>query len=501
MATVGLGVSWDQNSREELGGVRCYPGESHQSPYIIWHSDTGTDWIDHYDISVAWKYVPKGAAGFGDSGSYGTYGERVWCGLTAAQCNPTKSSSDYYTWWSYPLGSVGGADGTLQVATWVAPAGWNFDQRIYDGIVFRVAVRAYYVDGKVDQYGQTYSRVEVESVLAYIPNITITSCSMDGTYFNIEYDSGTWTRNDDRYALEKVIQGNENKVVYKGPGKVYEYVTRNGLIKVPLNRFIEIPEEGHTEVTLRFNEGFRDIEQDMNYSYWSGDLVNTDACNTPVFVVEEATDEHILLTFEDAGDRGRPFNYVDVYVQGSYYAGSDFRWRTTDSKPLEIPWPPLGVELVLEAIAYTNEGGRSSVVEEVVGPIGKGSVSEVDYVTISPLDDMYRTSVVFRYNVSEDWSYEPVMTTVKFSGRDRESVAYGIGGSVTGTVKCDILDDERYGDMFQSREDFENLITAGVCLLRGPDGERRRVAVESVSESWDRVRFVKQVSVTVREVM
>ena len=69
MATVGLGISWDRNSTQELGGVRAYYGVAHTTPYIIWHSDTGTDWIDHYDLSVAWKYVPKGMAGIADSGS------------------------------------------------------------------------------------------------------------------------------------------------------------------------------------------------------------------------------------------------------------------------------------------------------------------------------------------------------------------------------------------------------------------------------------------------
>ena len=105
-----------------------------------------------------------------------------------------------------------------------------------------------------------------------------------------------------------------------------------------------------------------------------------------------------------------------------------------------------------------------------------------------------------RFNVSEDWGYTPESDTMKFSGRLRESVAYGVGGSVTGTIQCDILDDQRYGDLYQSRYDFETLPFAGPCVLRGPGGEYRRVAVDSVGESFDIVAHKRRMKVSVREV-
>ena len=92
------------------------------------------------------------------------------------------------------------------------------------------------------------------------------------------------------------------------------------------------------------------------------------------------------------------------------------------------------------------------------------------------------------------------MESVKFAGRAYDSVAFGYGGSATGNVSCDIVDTTMYGDMYQSRTDFENLMFAGKCVLRGPDGERRNVVVESVDESWDNLRRFKRIQISMREV-
>ena len=497
MATVGLGISWDRNSTQELGGVRAYHGVAHTTPYIIWHSDTGTDWIDHYDLSVAWKYVPKGMAGFADSGSYGTYGERVWCGLTAAQCNPNTKSGSPYTWWNYPLASVGGADGTPLVGDEVCPNGWSFSDRIYDGVVFRVAVRAYYKEGLTDQYGSTYSRVEVESVLAYMPTYDITSCSMSASDFVINYTATDWTRTDDRYALEKVMQDGVNHVVYSGPGNVFGVVSELGVIRVPLDRFIEVPEQGSASVTVRFNEGFRDEGGDNLYAYWAGDLVNTSVCNTPRVWVYEATEERLLLSITDSLDKGKPFDYVNVYVEGESYLGRTFTWDAGDVNSLSIPYPPLGVPIVVQAVAYTDAGDFSDTVTLNVDPIGEvGEVAR--YIAIDAEDGS--VSVRCRFNVSQDETFEQEQVAVKFSGRDRESVAYGIGGSVTGKVSCDIITSGA-GDLVQGRRDFERLAFAGTCVLRTADGERKRIAVTDVGESWDVVERVKRMTVSYREVL
>ena len=283
---------------------------------------------------------------------------------------------------------------------------------------------------------------------------------MSASDFVINYTATDWTRTDDRYALEKVIQGGDNHVIYSGPGNVFGVVSELGVIRVPLDRFIETPDQGPTAVYLRFNEGFRDEGGDNLYAYWSGNLVNTSVCNTPEIWVYEATEKRL--------------------VSG-----------------LTIPYPPLGVPIVVQAVAYTDAGDFSDTVTLEVDPIGEvGEVAR--FIAIDAEDGS--VSVKCRLNVSQDETFEQEQTAVKFSGRDRESVAYGIGGSVVGSVSCDIVT-RGAGDVVQSRRDFERLAFAGVCVLRTADGERKRVAITDVGESWDVVERVKRMTVSYREVL
>ena len=221
-----------------------------------------------------------------------------------------------------------------------------------------MAVRAYYRDGLTDQYGSTYSRVEVESVLAYMPDYQITSCSMTGRDFVINYTATDWTRSDDRYCLEKVLQGGDNHVIYSGPGNVFGVVSEYGVIRVGLDRFISrFPTRAKPPCTCASYEGFREEGGDLLYAYWAGDLVNTTACNTPEIWVYEATEgAPAVLPIRDSGDRGRPFDYVNVYVQGESYLGRSFTWEAGDVSGLTIPYPPLGVPIVVQAVGWTNSG-------------------------------------------------------------------------------------------------------------------------------------------------
>ena len=41
---------------------------------------------------------------------------------------------------------------------------------------------------------------------------------------------------------------------------------------------------------------------------------------------------------------------------------------------------------------------------------------------------------------------------------------------------------------------------AGICVLRGPDGERRRISVEDVEIGWDRYRRFRTVKISMRQV-
>ena len=492
MATVGLGISWDGQSAEEERGVRAYYGDSHSNLYIKWHSDTGLDWVDHYDISVYYNYVPKGSTWSGGS-SYGSWSEGTWSGIEAADCNPRTIAGKSYTYWSYPIGEIGQNPSGKYIKDSVAPNGWGYDVRKYDAVTFKVTVNAYYKSGLKDQYGNTNSRVQLDLALVYLPRYTLTGAAVDRNELVISYSAPGWTRLDDRYAVESISQGGSELTPGNGT-VIFGEISDRGKIHIPISQLRSVPREMSTDIVVRWQSGFRGDGTDNNYMRGTTMLQNDGVCNTPVLTLVSADMNKIVVKVTDSGDKGVPFDYAQVYIVGDDYAGSELTCEPGGE--VAIPSPPLGVYIDVEAIGYTD----SAVSEPgtlTVDPVG-GEVGEVDYITITALDGS--VGVTMRFNVSVSWSFEPVMSSQKFSGRKRESVAFGVGGSVTGTVKCDILDDDMYGDLYQSRLDFERLPFAGICLLRGPDGERRNVAVESVGESWDRVRFVKQMTVSVKEV-
>ena len=489
MATVGLGISWEKDSADEQRGVRSYYGESHPELYIKWHSDTGLDWVDHYDISVYYSYVPKGSTWSGGS-SYGSWSEGTWSGIEAADCNPRTIAGKSYTYWSYPISQIGQYPSGKYIGDEVAPNGWGYDARKYDAVTFKVTVNAYYKSGLKDQYGNTNSRVQLDLALVYLPRYTLTGAEVAGDELVISYSAPGWTRLDDRYAVESISQGGEELTPGNG-SVIFGEISDRGKIHVPLNQLRRVPDAEQTSIVVRWQSGFRGDGTDNNYMRGTVTLQSDQECNTPALTLISADVDSVVIKVTDSGDKGAPFDVADVYVQGTGYIGSSFTCEPGGT--VTIPAPPLGVPIVAEAVGRTDTA-TSDTASLTIPPIE----GEVRDITISSLDGS--ESVRMRFNVSENFSFTPVFSAQKFSGRKRESVAFGVGGSVTGTVECDILDDESYGDLYQSRLDFERLPFAGICILRGPDGERRTVAVDSVGERWDVVRRVKRMSVSVREV-
>ena len=76
---------------------------------------------------------------------------------------------------------------------------------------------------------------------------------------------------------------------------------------------------------------------------------------------------------------------MNVYVQGESYLGRSFTWEAGDVSGLTIPYPPLGVPIVVQAVGWTNSGDFSDTVTLDVDPIGKvGEVAR--YIAIDAED-------------------------------------------------------------------------------------------------------------------
>lgn len=497
MANIALGLNWDSEEDDYIAGVRSYAGETHGPIYVRWYTDTGTDWNRLFTISVAYRYVPKGVTGLGDS-DWSSWSPTYWSEIDATNCNPHRVSGKGGWSWSYPLASVGYYVGAAQpsgttIGSLVAPNGWEFYDRKYDSLIFRIALRSTYQDGKVDAAGNTYSRIEQgELWCLYCPVYTLVDAYVD-TGMTIEYSVTDWPRLDDRYQLEEITQNGVNLV--RKPA-YFSTIEESGKIHLTDEDIGSMPKTGQTHIRIRFNEGFR--QQQLDNLYLEGDvnMVVNAQLNTPRLVLVTASADRLVVRVEDSGDKGEPFEEAVVSIDGHPEMGSQ---TVPVGGTAEFANPPLGAVISVSARATTADA-VSDTAFLLVDPIGGGGDdgTRVDYITVSSEDGS--VSVTCRFNVSSSWAFEPEVETVKFAGRLRESAMFGIGGSVTGTVKCDIIDDESYGDLHQTREEFERLPFAGICVYRGPDGERRRVVVESVDESWDRVRFVKTMSLSLREV-
>ena len=496
MSNLALGLNWDSQEDNYLAGVRAYANETHGPLYVRWYTDTGTDWNKLFTISVAYKYVLKGVTGLGDS-DWSQWSPTYWSEIQATQCNPHQVSGKGGWSWSYPLASLGYYVNAAEVSgttigSLVAPNGWSFSSRKYDSLIFRIALRATYQDGKVDASGNDYSRLErTELWCLYCPVYTLVDAYLD-TGMTIEYSVTDWPRLDDRYQLEEISQDGENLVVFPA---YFSTIEESGKIHLSEDEIGHMPESGPTHIRIRFNSGFRDQQLDNLYLEGDVNMVVNYTLNTPSLTLSEASPSRLVVTVGDSGDKGSPIDGAIVYIVG--YQDITAQSVVVNGQA-EFANPPLGTVLYVEAYAKTDSA-VSETATLMVQPIGTAAQGEdLGYVEITP--EGGGASVRMRFNVSENWNYTPESETLKFSGRLRESVAYGVGGSVTGSVSCDILDDSSYGDLYQSRYDFEQLPFAGACVLRGPGGEYRRVAVDSVGESFDTVAYKRRMTVSVREV-
>lgn len=498
MGIQNLGLQINRGGSNPSDGIVIRGGQSlGGNPYVIWSTENGTDWQEYFNIAITWRTVSKGSVGTGQN-TYGEWHSTLWSRVEAVDCNPHKVAGSDRWWWSYDFGSLGiytdqgwmepsGTNMQLEIA----PYGWGFDDRKYDAVQMQMAVRAIWHEGLEIDGSNESPRFENNSMyIYYIPAYTLDGVYFDYSGMRIEYSAPGWTRLDDRWSPYDISQGGQSLVKYsKG---WWDVIGEVGTIRIPIDDMTSMPTGGTSvHVKIGINSAFRDYceLQVALEGYYT--IVDQTVCNTPRLTLVSATEERVQIRVNDSGDKGIPFDAANVMIQGSVF--------DTDLTQVEpggiatIALPPLGASFTVAAIGFTDSA--QSAVETLTVPSIAGNS---DFI-LSPVDTGY-SPVRLRFNPSESWTFAPEMESVKFAGRAYDSVAFGYGGSATGNVSCDIVDTTMYGDMYQSRTDFENLMFAGKCVLRGPDGERRNVVVESVDESWDNLRRFKRIQISMREV-
>lgn len=498
MGIQNLGLKINKGGSNPSDGIVIRGGQSlGGNPYVMWSTENGTDWQEYFNIALTWRTVSKGPVGTGRN-TYGEWHSTLWSRVEAVDCNPHKVAGSDRWWWSYDFGSLGvytdqgwmEPSGT-NMQKEIAPYGWGFDDRKYDAIQMQMAVRAIWHEGLEIDGSNESPRCENNSMyIYYIPDYQITGAYFDYSGMRIEYDAPGWTRLDDRWSPSDISQGGQSLIKYS-PGW-WDIIEEIGTIRIPIEDMTRMPVGGTSvHIKIGINSAFRDyceLQVGIEGYFTMGDQT---VCNTPLLSLVSATDDRVRIRVSDSGDKDLPFDAANVMLQGEAF-DTDLQ-QVEPGGIAEIALPPLGVDFTVAAIGFTDSA--QSAVETLTVP----AIRSESGIIIAPVDSGF-SPVRIRLNPSESWSFSPEMEAVKFAGRPFDSVAFGYGGSSTGKVSCDILDSQTYGDLYQSREDFENLMFAGKCILRGPDGERRNVVVESVDESWDTIRTRKQMEISMREV-
>lgn len=493
-----IGIDWGTSSSpgsELMPGLRSVYGESVDDVFAVWTTDVGTEWFGQFNISCSYRTVPKGV-----NGGFGYWTEFTWSNVQAASCHPRKTGGLWT--WALNLSQVGVYDGAMSptntnIRKELAPNGWGFSQRLSDCIELKININGLYVSGKKDQFGKTDCGKAQSTPLTvlYVPEYTLTGVELGaGGGLDITYSVTDWQRTDDRWAIESINQGGvELASDVIEPYVTWDWVADSGLIEVPSAALVRLPEGGDpVDIDIRMNADFRGNGSSL-FAKLEGtvQLVAELECNTPVITVVSADADALVLRITDSGDKGNPFDTAWVQLAG--YPGGAVSCEPGGT--VTIPLPPLGETLTVQAYGTTEGGATSDTTQQTVPAISGG---RHDCIVIAAQDGS--AVIEARYNVQESWDYAREQESYKMAGRERESVFYGVGGSATCSLKFDIGDHAVFGDKRQSVADVEALAFAGLCVYRDPDGRRRVVSVDSATPSFDTVRRVWGIDMSLREV-
>ena len=486
-----LGYVQGKESTGYAAGLRSYMNQTLSNAYFQIHTDEAASEIATIRVSVQWRTVGKNVAG-----TYGSYVNGLWSNFESpsTECNPHTSTKYSGTDWSIELHDIGEyerggtvlTDSNTSLADEICPNGYSYANRTYDAIGMQFEAVVTYVDSS-----RSESRfVPGEFKFIYIPVYTLSGLSIEDDSLVVTYTCGDWKRTDDRWEIESLTQGGTELVSETQWGTI----AASGRLCVPLEAFKRIPSSmTSTTVDVRMNANYRDEGEAWNHIEGTTTLTNSGDCNTPTLSLVSKSEDALVIAVGDANDKANPLE--TVYVTMEDYSGTGTTASTTPGSNVTFVYPPLNTNITIDAIGYDADGDASDEVTLSVSPI----TSNGEVLPVLAAEDG-SAFVRLRFSPSAEWTFEPVYETVKFSGRARETVGFGVGGSVDGTLSCAIFDAEKYGDYYQSREDFEALVFAGICIYRDESGVRKRVFVKSLSESWDRELTIKTMKVSVQEV-
>lgn len=454
----------------EEWGILVKEAEDVQGPRdirLVWSTyyddQTNYQWVISIDVTTV--YLKGGGQLVGSSIGIGTKTQT----FDASECNMVKpNGDDGLVWWSHSLD----VDGLLQQIAGESRQ-WLYSSRKYDGMDFVARVHSNWKEG-TGVPGQSSSETISHSFsINYCPVYVLSKCYYDNDdVFVIEY-STTWTRKDDRFALENSnnVTGGASNV--EGRPLVYRFfwgtVAARGRIELPVSYLTEHVAGKDIFLNIRFNASFRPIN--LPYSNAMGTITVGDnrKCNAPKLTLISSDVNGIAIRTEDSGLGGDiPPEWVTVKMVGSRYSEDQVRVRCGNIALFRFA--PFGKTVQFQAIGSTESGAVSGPSNTVSTKAASGPGA----IVIDDIDSL--NSVVLPYRLTSDdmgptVETKPVSETVKLAGRMSPSAYYGTGTETNISFSAAMYDDDG--------SSVEDIATWGDVMVRFPDG-RRYIIVPTV---------------------
>jgi hypothetical protein len=382
---------------------------------------------------------------------------------------------------------------------------FNFQERFYDRIEVGVHIKAHYKNS--DGEDAVSPRTDAVMTIDYVPEYWIKEVYCDSLdYVKIKYEySEKWLRSDDRFCVEsmKIVDENGENGVEIAASKPWGTVAisdeegsdgyKVAVATIPTSSLSDFPIGEALSVHLRFNpsygaSGAEFAETVLAYVKCNGG----GAANTPITMMRDHNG-FLEIHVEDNNQGIKTITHCFVKLRGSD--------KAYDQKIIPVnEWTPFlhvprGVKLTFAVvgIAYDENG------KQLLSVVRKPQITQVKpsapVEVVSLRDPSARAMARYDLTISDD--FVPAMETFKLSGRDRETVCYGEGGSSAWSLSANLV--KGVADAYDTEEAWRKVAASGDCVLLLSDGTRRVVSIGDLRFNRSHPSFTG-ISATLREV-
>lgn len=471
MGIENLSIASSSFSREGSVGLRVKEGTGAADARLVWSTIYGDEAQESFNVTVT-------ARGWAKGQPYQTAWKTYSVKLPAAQCNELKPyGSGGRVWWSVKLSQVGSLVADLYGGS------VSYATRLVDSSDFEVRVSANWTSEWQGYMGAAVSEEAAATLyLGFVPIYRLTKLYYaESDRIVIEY-STTWTRKDDRFAIElfevtdHYDQDDDGIQLLAATGiladdNYWGTVAAIGRIEIPTSKLTRHVKGKWCRLRIRFNASYRPYEMEFATAYEVLKCMDMTTCSTPTLALAE-TGETIVLATGDSGDvADSPCETVTVKLVGGKYSADQVTVKAGEKASFRFA--PFGVPLEFEAVGGNDGGATSKSTVRVSAPAVRSTVTVVDAINKS-------NRLVIKYRKWSD--YGPSVKTkadfevVKLGGRERPSSFFGEGGTAQISFGGYLVND--------SGEGWRELNSVGNVMCRFPDGERYAIVPE-ISTSYD----------------